>query len=175
MLYLITGGSASGKSKYAEEICIYLNDEYRYYLATMMPFGDGAKEKIARHRELRKNKGFIDLEIPKDIHEAVFKEKGTVLIEDIGNLAANEMFCENPDKDICRKIVDSIKEIYKKNRNVVAVTDNVFEDGFEYEAFTDNYMKLMGEINFELAKLADSVVEVINGIPVYYKRGEENV
>ena len=34
---------------------------------------------------------------------------------------------------------------------------------------------LMGDINFELAKMADNVVEVIGGIPVYYKRGEENV
>ena len=53
----MTGGSACGKSSYAESLAVRLNGP-RYYLAAMQPYGEGGAEKIARHREMRRGKGF---------------------------------------------------------------------------------------------------------------------
>ena len=55
MFHLITGGSGSGKSEYAEQkLMEYAShskrNKKRYYIATMMPFGKETEEKIARHR-----------------------------------------------------------------------------------------------------------------------------
>ena len=37
---------------------------------------------------------------------------------------------------------------------------------------TETYQKYLGKINQELAHLADEVVEVVYGIPVYHKKSK---
>ena len=57
MITLITGGSGSGKSAYAEE-CIGMLSEgcHKYYLATMQVFGEEGQAKVERHQKLRSGK-----------------------------------------------------------------------------------------------------------------------
>ena len=67
MIHLITGGSGSGKSEYAEECLLHMNsnnsvDKTFIYLATMRPYGEEARKKIRRHHKLRAGKGFDTLE-----------------------------------------------------------------------------------------------------------------
>ena len=65
MLELVTGGSGSGKSAYAESrICEYNRQDPKplFYIATMYPYGEETEKKIERHRMLRKGKGFETLE-----------------------------------------------------------------------------------------------------------------
>ena len=66
MMELVTGGSGSGKSAYAEDRICALYEEYRktgkkeqklYYIATMYPYGTETEEKIATGDE-EKEKGF---------------------------------------------------------------------------------------------------------------------
>lgn len=71
MLVLITGGSGSGKSAYAEQIFARLaGDGERYYLATMQVYGEEGRRKVERHRRLRAGKGFVTIEQPTDICRA---------------------------------------------------------------------------------------------------------
>mgnify|MGYP000447167111 CR=1 FL=1 len=75
MFHLITGGSGSGKSEYAEQkLMEYAShskrNKKRYYIATMMPFGKETEEKIARHRRLRAGKGFETIECYTDLKKA---------------------------------------------------------------------------------------------------------
>ena len=56
MILLVTGGSASGKSEYAENRALQMAKEGKrplIYLAAMMPFGKDAEKRIERHRQLR--------------------------------------------------------------------------------------------------------------------------
>ena len=46
---LVIGAAASGKSAYAESLCLG-HDGPRVYLATMEPFGEEGARRIARHR-----------------------------------------------------------------------------------------------------------------------------
>ena len=55
MKILVTGGSASGKSAVAEELCVKLGKQTAY-IATMQPFGKDAAYRIDRHRKLRAGK-----------------------------------------------------------------------------------------------------------------------
>ena len=55
MILLVTGGSASGKSEYAENRALQMAKEGKrplIYLAAMMPFGKDAEKRIERHRQL---------------------------------------------------------------------------------------------------------------------------
>ena len=57
MFQIVTGGSGSGKSAFAEALAMELGEK-RYYIATMYPFGEESKKKIARHRAMRAEKQF---------------------------------------------------------------------------------------------------------------------
>ena len=92
---LVIGAAASGKSAYAESLCLG-HDGPRVYLATMEPFGEEGARRIARHRALREGKGFSTLERTRDVGAAVsgLPRGCTLLLEDVGNLVANELFAE---------------------------------------------------------------------------------
>lgn len=72
----------------------------KYYIATMQVFDDEGQRKIDRHRRLRAGKGFITIEQPRDIQNAVsmlqsencLKTGRSALLECMSNLVANEMF-----------------------------------------------------------------------------------
>ena len=58
-MILITGGSGSGKSAYGEKRILEAGEMTRYYIATMEVFGEEGRKKVERHREMRKEKGFV--------------------------------------------------------------------------------------------------------------------
>ena len=115
MMELVTGGSGSGKSAYAEErictlhrrLCEERNTEIPlYYIADMIPYGRETEQKIGKHRQQRAGKGFVTLEwyvdLPGKLSGA--EKEGTVpagsedlsgacvLLECVSNLTANEMY-----------------------------------------------------------------------------------
>lgn len=93
MIYLVTGGSGSGKSAYAEAMVMQSGRGKRYYLATMEVFGEEGKKKVERHKKLREGKGMITIERPRGLLGLVLDEgENTVLLECMANLAANELF-----------------------------------------------------------------------------------
>ncbi len=62
MMALVTGGAASGKSAFAEQLALSLPGPHAY-VATMR-HGDGETEaRIARHRDMRAGKGFVTIEL----------------------------------------------------------------------------------------------------------------
>lgn len=196
MIILITGGSGSGKSAYAEEYITKISKDYpKYYIATMQVFDKEGQAKIERHRRMRSGKGFRTIEQPTVVEEAlkkiVFLEQEktsevlgrkewpeierTALLECISNLAANEMFShgEPGDSDtVTEKIIQGVEQLSKGLKHLVIVTNNVFEDGIIYDETTMEYIRAMGSINEKLAEMADKVIEVVVGIPVIVKEGK---
>ena len=199
MIHLVTGGSGSGKSAYAEKLVTeqYKGDS-KYYIATMQVYDEEGKVRIERHRQMRSGKGFTTIEQPACIEEALTKidkweekqcvavqeekeekqcvaeqkEKQCVaLVECMSNLAANEIFQEEEIRPYAavERILKGIKTLSKHLHGLVIVTNNVFEDGIEYDAGTQEYLKALGQINEGLASMADTVTEVVVGIPVPLK------
>ena len=173
MTILILGGSGSGKSEFAENCLIEKNKSgVCYYMATMMS-GDDAESanRIKRHREMRKGKGFVTVEQPYDIEKCLDRTErdGSILLEDLSNLLANEMFANKKNdngNDCIRRILKGIKTIAEKSENLVIVSNNIFEDGIEYDEETQRYIRSLGFLNAEIASFSDEVWEVVCGIPV---------
>lgn len=46
MLIVVTGGSGSGKSEYAENIAVSFGKEPLIYIATMLPFGEESMKRF---------------------------------------------------------------------------------------------------------------------------------
>ena len=189
MMEVVTGGSGSGKSAYAEQkICGLQQGTGRlYYIATMYPYGSETERKIERHRWMRGGKGFRTLEWYTGLSECIEKEfsgqegaerlsESSILLECMSNLVANEMFsgADIVSEDVVvGHILQGIKNLSTKVDELVIVSNNVFEDGISYDATTQAYIRALGRINTGVAALADTVTEVVVGIPVPVKERKE--
>lgn len=169
MTVLVSGGSKCGKSGYAESLFAGFRGE-KIYLATMRPFGDEAEAAIERHREARSGKGFSTLERFTDIGGADIPGGTGVLLEDMGNLLANEMFSVDMPCDYTEKILRGVEKISRAAELFVIVTNNVCADGIDYPESTALYIKHLSEINCRIAERADCVVECVYGIPICRKK-----
>lgn len=184
MMLLVAGGSASGKSEYAEQRAMSLARETGYplfYLATMMPYGEEAAARIERHRRLRADKGFETIERYTDIlglcrgaaaDENDFCQRAaqsTVLLECMSNLTANELFHDRT-VDAEQKIIDGIGALKTLCRHLIVVTIDVFGDGTVYDESTEAYRRCLGRINRCLTEMADEMIEVVYTIPIYHKK-----
>lgn len=165
MIVLVTGGSGCGKSTWAEKLIASLPNEKRVYIATMQVYDEESVKRVERHRAQRADKGFATIECEKDLASAPVEEGSIVLLEDLVNLMANEMF----DGGDVRRIVPALKTLAQKCRHLVMVTNDVFSDGITYADSTQDYLHQLATINHEAAALADCVVEVVYSIPVAVK------
>lgn len=179
-MILVLGGSGCGKSAYAEKRILELSGgrETVYYLATMQVYGEEGRRKVMRHHELRRGKGMLTIEQTKDVADCIPQMREgpkAVLLEDLGNLVANEMFHEDGTvlewESVSEKVTAQVLRIASCVSDFVIVTNNVFEDGIAYEEGTMNYIKALGRIHQELSGQASEVVEVVAGIPVMLKEG----
>ena len=95
------------------------------------------------------------------------------LLECMSNLVANEMFPETVGDEInancVENIVRQIRHLKDQTGHLVIVTNQIFEDGIIYEPETMEYIRNLGQINQQLAEMADSVIEVVAGIPIFIK------
>ena len=160
MFSIVTGGSASGKSEYAENIVP--NTGSRVYLATMEPFGAEAETRIARHRKLREGKGFETIECPVNIEKVLEACRGKdVLLEDLPNLVANEMFSSHAHST--SGIAEQILDLAHISESLICVTGILTADGRKYDESTMKYLKELAAIERTLAAHADRVIEVVCG------------
>ena len=91
MLTLVLGGAASGKSEYAESLVLRCGLP-RYYLATMQVWDAECIARVEKHRKMRAAKQFETLECPLHLETVHLPRRGTALLEDLGNLTANELY-----------------------------------------------------------------------------------
>lgn len=171
MLELVTGGSGSGKSAYAESrICEWNRQDPKplFYIATMYPYGEETEKKIERHRMLRKGKGFETLEwyTGLKLHLEEGSLQGSdVLLECMSNLVANEMYMESgAGCHADQAILEGIRELNQQCSNLVIVTNEVFSESVPDSPEMKEYKRILGRINCEIAAMADQVTEVIYGI-----------
>lgn len=206
MLYLIAGGSGSGKSEYAENLAVQLfRDSTReqnmlatskkskscescqtgtlYYVATMHSYDEESVQRIERHQTQRAGKGFTTIECDVMLERMNAGVRDIILLEDLSNLLANEMYLEsgrikarNDDDVFCQleqAVFHPVMQLEKSAACVIIVTNEIFSDGLEYDGETKLYMNLLGNLNQRLGGMADGVVEVVCGIPVWHKGVEK--
>lgn len=172
MMTVVTGGSGSGKSAFAEDCVVSHGEGRRIYIATMYPYDEESRMRVRRHRKMRSGKGFETVECYTGLSGIQVPSGCTVLLECMSNLVANEMFQENGAHDGAEEeIKRGIFSLKKQAGNLVIVTNEIFSEAAVYEGETQNYRHCLGKINQFLGEEADQVVEVVFGIPVYQKGG----
>ena len=162
MLTLVLGGAASGKSEYAETL-VLRSALPRYYLATMQVWDAECAAKQ-----------FETLECPLHLETVRLPRRGTALLEDLGNLTANELYDPAGAGDAAAEhILQGLDSLAAQCENLIVVSNEVFSGGADYAGDTDRYLLALARVNNALAARADAVVRVVCGIPVYYKGVEK--
>ncbi len=162
MISLIIGGSGSGKSAFAETLAKRLPGA-GIYLATMNASDPESLRRIERHRLQRRELGFVTVERPVNLADMELPERVNVLLEDLSNLLANEMF--SPEGSGVESVRKGLKSLEDHCENLTVVSNDIFSGRTESEGETLAYMKHLARLNRELAVDADLVVEVICGLP----------
>ena len=172
MTALILGGAASGKSGYAEGLVTAACAVPRIYIATMQPFDAECRARIARHRAMRAEKRFETIECYTGLADVHLPQNANVLLECVGNLAANELYSPGGAGENARAaILRGVRGLAVQAENLVIVSNEVCTGGRQYAGDTLRYLRLMAAVNRDIAALADTVCEVVCGLPQYYKGG----
>lgn len=162
MLHIVYGGSASGKSSYAESFAMSLQGDGRLlYIATMYPYKWNTTEidpetmqRIERHRAMRADKGFDTIECYRHVEHIVAKRQDVLLLECMSNLLANEMYLE-PDADD-GGLAKPMSEVEK--------TGIAGEAGFEMSKTMSPVSKKIVQALIDLSTRVQDVVIVTNDV-----------
>ena len=173
MLTLIVGGAASGKSEYAERLVVRTGSFPRYYIATMEPFDDECRARIARHRASRAHRQFETIECYTGLDRLQLPRPGVVLLECMSNLVANELYSPGgAGDDTVAAVLRGADALLPQCHALVIVSNEVFTGGSDYAGNTLHYLKILAAVNRGLATRADNVAELVCGQAIYY-RGKE--
>ena len=129
MLTLVVGGSASGKSAFAERLAVQ-SGLPRFYVATMRVWDAESEKRVARHRAMRREKRFETLECPLHLEKLDMPARGTALLEDMGNLAANELYdADGAKADAVSAILCGADRLHAQCAHLIIVSNEVFRGG----------------------------------------------
>ena len=193
-LIFVTGGAKSGKSKFAEEMLLKLNNgkQKNIYLATSLIFDEEMKEKIRLHKKRRKNDWFT-VETYKNFENELnnFFEnndttKNNMLVDCLTNMITNIIFeNKNIDWDNFEKkmYIQTLEKLNKNVENSVNKLLNVTNE-FENVIIVSNelgmglvpsyplgryFREIAGKMNQIVAEKADEVYFVVSGISMKIK------
>mgnify|MGYP003184104008 FL=1 len=173
MVTLVTGGSGSGKSAFAEQEIVKLGTRRRIYIATMKPWDEECRRRIERHRVMRADKQFETIECYRGLDRLELPATGkegeagnAVLLECLSNLVANELFGTGDDDCPDRLssqygsatadlVVGGIMRLMRQADDLVIVTNEVFSAG-DYRRNPIGENQHEGENRYEGGKCPES-------------------
>ncbi len=167
MLYYITGGERSGKSRYAQNLALQLS-ETPYYLATSRIWDDDHRKRINRHIADRDQR-WTAIEEEKEISEVI--KKDTVVVIDCVTLWLTNYFVDT--KNDIEKSLSLAKEEFNKllqrEATLIIISNEI---GMGVHAATEigrKFTELQGWMNQYIAKHAHKAILMVSGIPVEIK------
>jgi adenosylcobinamide kinase/adenosylcobinamide-phosphate guanylyltransferase len=178
---LITGGSRSGKSRFAETMARQLGGEV-LYLATAEALDEEMAERIASHRR-RRPAQWRTLEVPLDPVEAIREAVPgqTLLLDCLTLFLSNLLFQKYPAGGVAdqagavqAEIESLAAAIAASPAHIIVVTNEVGWGIVPENALARFYRDLAGSANQTIAAVCDQVYLVISGIPVLIKENRHD-
>jgi adenosylcobinamide kinase/adenosylcobinamide-phosphate guanylyltransferase len=166
-IILITGGSRSGKSSYAEQLALSLSGT-PVYLATARIWDEEFRERVRRHQE-RRGPQWTNIEEEKYLsrHDV----SGRVVVVDCLTLWSTNFFFDL-ESDVDRAL-DALKAEFDRftdqDATFLFVTNEIGMGGTSDNALQRRFTDLQGWMNQHVAARADEVILMVSGIPVKIK------
>lgn len=174
MNYFLSGGAKNGKSSLAQQIVCAQGGPH-YYLATMIPHDDEDWLRIRRHLENRAGLGFQTVECGTDILASLSQmdPDGAVLLDSVTALLSNEMFRADGTMDVLApaRLEAELLEFSRRMRCCVFVSDFIYADGGQYDAWTECYRRGLAALDRALAAACENAAELCCAQAYWYKGG----
>ncbi|MDR0745615.1 MAG: bifunctional adenosylcobinamide kinase/adenosylcobinamide-phosphate guanylyltransferase [Mediterranea sp.] len=166
-IILITGGSRSGKSGYAEKLALSLSAT-PVYVATSRIRDEEFRRRVIHH-QARRGKEWTNIEEEKELSR--YRLKGRVVLVDCVTLwSANFFFDLNSGVD---ESLEAIKTEFDKftaqDATFIFVTNEIGMGGVSGNETQRKFTDLQGWVNQYIAQQADQVVFMVSGIPMRMK------
>ncbi len=174
-IILVIGGCRSGKSGFALNAAEKIAADGRIFIATSLQLDQEMKERVLLHQTER-GTDWTTIEAPIQLPEAVIKycASGCVLLVDCITMWLSNLIL---DQEIAPNIGGYIEDIKASLKRaacpVILVTNEVGTGIVPKNRLAREYRDLVGSVNQQLAELADQVVMVVAGIPVWIKSESE--
>ena len=164
---LITGGSRSGKSSYAEKMALERSDN-PVYLATARIWDEEFRERVRRHQE-RRGPQWTNIEEEKDLSRHDLS--GRVVVVDCLTLWCTNFFFDL-ESDVDRALEAAKEEfdrLIAQDATFLFVTNEIGMGGTSDNEIQRKFTDLQGWMNQYAASRADEVILMVAGIPVIIK------
>jgi len=173
---LITGGSRSGKSAFAQQQAEQI-DGPRLFIATCPRIDPEMDERILRHQQDREGLGWQTAEVPLGLAEKLERiPAGTTVLIDCLTLWVNNLMYEAEQQkqeiseDQMTNLAKGLARVAGKHEGQVFLVTNEVGLGIVPDnPLVRRYRDLVGRCNQVIAALADQVVLVTCGIPLQIK------
>jgi adenosylcobinamide kinase/adenosylcobinamide-phosphate guanylyltransferase len=168
---LVLGGARSGKSHYAQELAAKFKRVV--FLATLRPLDAEMRRKIVHHRRARPS-AWKTVEVPLRLAEAIRSESAhaDVLLIDCFTLFVSNMMrvARQAEEHNHKQLSELCDAIRSSPASVIAVSNEVGSGIVPAFRSGRVYRDLLGQLNQEVASIADNVVLMVAGLPVPLKR-----
>ncbi len=161
-LVLVTGGSGSGKSAFAEDYLCQKATGEKHYFATMKIFGEEGETRVERHRKMRQGKGFTSHETPELFPKNI---SGAVLVEDLTNFFLNHWYGPSGNATSLR-ICHELDSLTESCQLVVIVANQITSDGERHSPEIEAFLQGLGALEQRIAQRSEEVYEVVSGIAI---------
>jgi len=169
---LITGGARTGKSAHA--ITLATGDgapTRRFFLATAEGLDDEMRARI-RHHRLSRPPEFQTIEEPLDLRTALqsIVNRADCVVIDCLTLWVSNLMGRGLDDEAILADADTLAgELEHAPFATVVVTDEVGWDIVPDNPTARRFRDLLGWVNQKIARVADRVLLMVAGYPVYVK------
>lgn len=162
---LLLGGARSGKSKRALDLA---QTPPLTFLATAEAFDDEMRARIDAHKEERRNLGWALIEDPLDLAAALQNHTEGCLVIDCLTLWLNNLifYERNVETEVSR-----LTEHLPAGGDVILVSNEVGLAIAPENALARRFRDLQGQLNQQVARVADRVELLVAGLPVVVKDG----
>ena len=176
MVVLITGGSRSGKSRFARELAEGFSCR-RVFVATCPPVDEEMRRRIRSHQRERVDQMWETVEEELDLQGVLRAQpsQDLILVDCLTLWVNNLMYHaeqegrEFGEDDIVSSCVGVLDAAWERESPVIFVTNEVGMGVVPEHVLARRFRDLAGRCNQEVAARADRVVLMVSGLPMEVK------
>ena len=166
----ITGGCRSGKSRYALD---YVNQNFlkKLYLASCEALDEEMAQRIEHHKKMR-GPEWHTIEEPVEIVDKIrqYGDKVEVILLDCITLWLSNILMKWDSDSRIMDEVDRFVDVIKQSPTSFIIVSNEVGMGIvPAEPLGRRFRDLSGMVNQKIAEVADTVIYMVSGIPLFLK------